>query len=44
VGTEDKKVEAKPETAAVRGLAIEKKEVADGAGCACGCLGGWAVG
>lgn len=28
-GTEDRNVEASPETAAVRGLAIEKKEVAD---------------
>lgn len=31
-GTEDRKVEARPVTAAVKGLAIEKKEVADGPG------------
>lgn len=43
VGTEDKKEEAKPVTADVNGLAIEKKEVAEGAGCGwvCGSLGGW---
>lgn len=38
MGTEDRKVEARPVTAAVSGLAIEKKDVAEGADWGGGCV------